>query len=615
MISVLNRVKSVKTKTMLIILPLVVLVFIAMIGVAFAYSRQIIVKQTGYGMEKQLNGIVENVENSLSAHAKLTETFARTAEARGTLNTLNDYRAMTSRAVDANATTFGLGIFFEPYKHDVGSKYFSTYVYRDGEKKVSTEDYNSPDYDYPNQEWYKIVGPKGVDGIQYSEPYYDERTGVTMVTISVPMFDAKDEFLGVVTGDINLSTIQRSITETKVGDTGWAYLADADGKYLAGKDKQPPSEQSDIRTYEAVVPSAGWQLTIAVTNKELNEPIQGLIVKIAIVGLIGIFIIVAAIFAYSRMIANQIKKVNELSDYMAQGDFTHVIVPDTKDEFGTMSINFNRAMAMIRNLVADIIQVTGNLTTSNKELSVSVNEIAMGNQNQAELVEDVTQKIETMTSGINRVAAHSKEVAESTAEAAERANDGGRIIRNAIGEMSRISDKINELSDNSKQIGDIIEVIEDISSQTNLLALNAAIEAARAGEVGKGFAVVADEVRKLAERSTESTRRIGGIIANIQKQTEASVAAVSEGNEMAKQAASAFEDIIERIHQSSRRVSEIASASKEQSSQSTEVSLQVQSMSAVTEQTSAGAEENAAMAGQLTEMADKLQRLIDKFKV
>ncbi|UTW69580.1 hypothetical protein KHA80_23095 [Anaerobacillus sp. HL2] len=109
---------------------------------------------------------------------------------------------------------------------------------------------------------------------------------------------------------------------------------------------------------------------------------------------------------------------------------------------------------------------------------------------------------------------------KNTVDVAER---GGRAIRETVSGMRDINKRITELSSKSVQIGEIIEVIDDIAEQTNLLALNAAIEAARAGEAGKGFAVVADEVRKLAERSGKATKEISELINSIQENTKDSV--------------------------------------------------------------------------------------------
>ena len=120
--------------------------------------------------------------------------------------------------------------------------------------------------------------------------------------------------------------------------------------------------------------------------------------------------------------------------------------------------------------------------------------------------------------------------------------------------------KMAKLEEDSRKIGDIIEVIDDIAEQTNLLALNAAIEAARAGEQGRGFAVVADEVRKLAERSGEATKEITTIIKVMQENTRQSVQAVSDSVEQSSKTGQAFDQIIEMVNNSSQKVNEIAAA-------------------------------------------------------
>jgi len=194
-----------------------------------------------------------------------------------------------------------------------------------------------------------------------------------------------------------------------------------------------------------------------------------------------------------------------------------------------------------------------------------------------------------------------------------------RDISNVVSESAG---SIGKLGDSSKQIGDIISVIDDIAYQTNLLALNAAIEAARAGEQGRGFAVVADEVRKLAERTGEATKQIAEMIKKIQSETQDAVTAmdkgtneVREGIELADKAGASLQEILESIQSVLDRINQIAQASEEQSATSEQISASVTSISQVARDSAQQVDGVAATAEEMASLTQQLSKLMSHFKV
>ncbi|MCL6097096.1 MAG: methyl-accepting chemotaxis protein, partial [Bacteroidetes bacterium] len=174
----------------------------------------------------------------------------------------------------------------------------------------------------------------------------------------------------------------------------------------------------------------------------------------------------------------------------------------------------------------------------------------------------------------------------------------------------------------SNEIGEIVQVIDDIADQTNLLALNAAIEAARAGEQGRGFAVVADEVRKLAERTTKATKEIATMIRQIQKDTEGAVVSMNEGTTevekgkvLADKAGHALKQIISGAEEVVDISTQVAAASEEQSSAAEQISRNIESISSVTNQSASGVQQIARAAEDLNRMTVNLQDLIARFKL
>ena len=184
------------------------------------------------------------------------------------------------------------------------------------------------------------------------------------------------------------------------------------------------------------------------------------------------------------------------------------------------------------------------------------------------------------------------------------------------------SASVEELGRRGQQIGQIIEVINDIADQTNLLALNAAIEAARAGEHGRGFAVVADEVRKLADRTTKATEEIGESIRAIQTETDDAVQRMASGTEQvdagvakAREAGQSLGRIVSASQSVAQMIQSIAAAAEQQSAASEQISRNVESIASASNQASEGAGQAATAATQLSTKAEQLQALVARFKV
>jgi methyl-accepting chemotaxis protein len=202
-------------------------------------------------------------------------------------------------------------------------------------------------------------------------------------------------------------------------------------------------------------------------------------------------------------------------------------------------------------------------------------------------------------------------------------------VRQTVEEITKIADDVKRsaeavtsLGKKGEQIGQIIEVINDIAEQTNLLALNAAIEAARAGEHGRGFAVVADEVRKLAERTTTATEEVARSIKEIQADTDGAVKRIESGSkrvakgvELANNAGGALGKIVDASHSVASMVESIAAAAEEQSAASEQISRSIEQINAVTLESTQGAQQAAQAATQLSQQAELLQSMVGKFKL
>jgi len=204
-------------------------------------------------------------------------------------------------------------------------------------------------------------------------------------------------------------------------------------------------------------------------------------------------------------------------------------------------------------------------------------------------------------------------------EAVKKSINGMDTIREQIQETSK---RIKRLGESSQQIGDIVELIDDIAEQTNILSLNAAIQATMAGEAGRGFAVVADEVQRLAERSSNATKQIDALVKTIQSDTseaiismERSTTEVVSGAKLSKDAGTSLAQIETVSHQLADLINNISSNAKQQANAAISTSNNMNVIQEITLQTSTGTNESAESIGRLLDLTNDLRKSISGFKL
>ncbi|MFN3502749.1 MAG: methyl-accepting chemotaxis protein, partial [Allorhizobium sp.] len=222
-------------------------------------------------------------------------------------------------------------------------------------------------------------------------------------------------------------------------------------------------------------------------------------------------------------------------------------------------------------------------------------------EQQAAAVEETAAALEQITQAVAASTERASEAGKLVARTKEGAERSGLVVRNAIEAMSQIENS-------SKQISNIIGVIDDIAFQTNLLALNAGVEAARAGEAGKGFAVVAQEVRELAQRSATAAKEIKALINTSSDQVKTGVQLVGETGK-------ALEQIVIEVKDINTNVAAIVEASREQSTGLSEINKAVNAMDQNTQQNAAMVEESTAASHSLAKQAASLRELVSQFRI
>ncbi|WP_409344637.1 methyl-accepting chemotaxis protein [Paenibacillus sp. MBLB4367] len=350
----------------------------------------------------------------------------------------------------------------------------------------------------------------------------------------------------------------------------------------------------------------------AAAEKRFDTVLYAVIVIVIVVS-VSMILFVALLFRKIKPLRLVVDKLGQLAEN--EGDLTARLPVTSKDEIGELSGSFNRMLGNYQQFVRDIMSSAQSVSAAAMQISATTEEMASGTQNQSHATITINELFRELTAGMDTVARNAEQAAVLSEQATKIAQDGGSVIFASIEGMTALNAQMTLLAHNSEQIGDIIEVIDEIAAQTNLLALNAAIEAARAGEQGRGFAVVADEVRKLAERSAAATKQITGIIEGMQNNTKLSVAAVENGVVSSQQSGKAFDQILSIVKDTSYKITEIAAATEEQTAQSSDVLGSVEAIAATSQQTAAATQETAASAQSLAHMAEKLQTYVGAFRV
>lgn len=363
-------------------------------------------------------------------------------------------------------------------------------------------------------------------------------------------------------------------------------------------------------------------------------------------------------YAITRKITVPLKNISEVSDKVADGDLTtNEIIANSKDELSLLAGSFTKMIKNLKEMIAKVSDSSGQVleisdqmfrsatqsSSASEQIAASIQDVANGAKNQAELLEAAAVTINRMYSIVNVISDKSMKVKGSSDAAYGVTMEGNNSINKVISQISSLNDTVSEsslISDGlfkkSKDIGEIVNVITSIAGQTNLLALNAAIEAARAGEQGAGFAVVADEVRKLAEQAGFAARKIAEIINDIQKETEKmsgsmkkSMNEIKVGIEVTENAKLAFErvnisilavndqikDIYSEILNMNSSIKEIKGTSDNIVDISQASAGSSQEVASSVEELSAGMEEILSITHILNNMAGALQELVQRFKL
>ena len=546
------------------------------------------------------------------------------------------------------------------------------------------------DYDKPGAgDYYLLAKNSGKQVIM--NPYNYEINGkkVLMTSFVIPI-KKEGQVIGAVGVDMSLKSIQKVNDSIHLYKSGSGAIISNDGtivahpsEQLVGKssDKLAGSESAKVKkavqsgrtvsftnvsskkdVYNVYSPisigstNTPWSLLVTVPLNEVKEGSNTLLKSSLLIGIIGLIILVLLITLIARGLVKPIKKVFEKVQEIADGNLaTEPLTIRSKDEIGQLAMAMNEMTENTRTLVKDAADISEQVNSYSEELSTFTNEmsegieqvsatseqLAAGSTGQAQYASDILEKVQHVNGEMKEITQHIEEMENDSQKTEDSVQKGLQSATRSINGMQTIEEKVSstativqQLGENSKEIREILDVINNIAVQTNLLALNAAIEAARAGEHGKGFSIVAEEVRKLAEQSAESTSKISSIIDGVLKETkeveqamDGVVQQVQVGSDLIKQNKETFDEINQNIQEMIVQINQVNSASQIIKQATIEVLSDVENIASISQESSAGTEELSAtmeeqnasmqeingMVNNLSKMAESLHLELSKF--
>ncbi|PAK35143.1 chemotaxis protein [Bacillus safensis] len=651
---------SISKKLIIAFLVVLILPTVALTISAFFTSKTELDKQIMRSAMSQVNAfdtlINENIGNKSDAVTLFSDSL----------------KASNLQEKNRNATIKELQQFGKINEKDVSA------IYAGSEKGLFMQYpvQKMPDgYDPRERPWYQEA-LKAENGKQViTKPYVAASTGKMVITIAQKMKDGS----GVIGLDMEIDSLLQKLKEIKIGQKGYAFIMEKDKTVLADPTQKPGSQVNenlasiifknkegsgsytlkgtDKKVAYVTNELTGWKIGGTMLVSEVEEAAKPVFNTAIIVFSVTLIVAGTLIFFIVRSISKRLSNLARFSKKVSEGDLRDKLQVQSDDEIGQVGKGFNTMIDSLRSLIGAVQTSVENVASSSEELTASagqtskatehitlaIEQFSSGNESQNDKVELSSVELEEMNRGLQHMNESAESITASSIKSTDIAGEGGQLVEKTASQMNVIDQSVKKaenvisaLESKSKDITQILGVINGIADQTNLLALNAAIEAARAGESGRGFSVVAEEVRKLAVQSANSAKEIENLIKEIVQDIDVSQEVFTAVNrevqsglsfteqtkvsfhnifEMTKEISDQLQTMNQTVVQLSKGSAHVSEAVREIADVSRESSANIQDIAASAEEQLASMEEISSSSATLSSMAEELRDLISKFKV